>query len=110
MRTQILLRRNALWNTFVFVSQAATLWQMVRQAAPDLYAAFGKICRALGSLEAERVTDCVYATLRPVNFSSEICERLSERLRVFPVPDVGWSDWGSVERILTSLKQMGKLE
>jgi hypothetical protein len=29
---------------------------------------------------------------------------------VFPVPEVGWSDWGSVERILTSLKQMGKLE
>ena len=27
-----------------------------------------------------------------------------------PVPEVGWSDWGSVERILTSLKQMGKLE
>ena len=44
------------------------------------------------------------------NFSSGICEPLSARLRVFPVPEVGWSDWGSVERILTSLKQMGKLE
>jgi hypothetical protein len=29
---------------------------------------------------------------------------------VFPLPEVGWSDWGSAERILTSLKQMGKLE
>jgi hypothetical protein len=26
------------------------------------------------------------------------------------LPEVGWSDWGSAERILTSLKQMGKLE
>ena len=110
MRAQILLRRNALWNTFVFVSQAATLWQMVRQAAPDLYAAFGEIRRALGSLQAERVTECVYATLRSANFSSEICEPLSARLRVFAVPEVGWSDWGSVERILASLKQIDKLE
>src|SRR6266404_6660210 len=110
IRAQGLLKRGALWNTFVFVSQAATLWQMARQAAPDLYAAFGKICHALGSMQAEQVTENVYATLRSANFSSEICEPSSARLRVFPVPEVGWSDWGSVERILTSLKQMGKLE
>jgi hypothetical protein len=64
----------------------------------------------LGSLHTERVTDCVYATLRSSNFSSEICEPLSARLRVFPVPDVRWSDWGTVERILASLAQIGKLE
>jgi mannose-1-phosphate guanylyltransferase len=83
---------------------------MVRQAAPDLYEAFVKIRRALGNLQAEQVTENVYATLRSANFSSQICEPSSARLRVFPVPEVGWSDWGSVERILTSLKQMGKLE
>jgi hypothetical protein len=35
---------------------------------------------------------------------------LSARLQVFPVPEVGWSDWGSVERTYSSLKQMGKLQ
>jgi mannose-1-phosphate guanylyltransferase len=110
MQARTLLKRGALWNTFVFFTRAATLWQMVRQAAPDLYEAFVKIRRALGNLQAEQVTENVYATLRSANFSSEICEPSSARLRVFPVPEVGWSDWGSVERILTSLKQMGKLE
>lgn len=110
IQAQALLKRGALWNTFVFFTQAATLWQMVRQAAPDLYEAFVKIRQALGSFQAEQVTEDVYATLRSANFSSGICEPLSARLRVFPVPEVGWSDWGSVDRILTSLKQMGKLE
>ena len=111
MQAQVLLKRGALWNTFVFFTRAAaSLWQMVRYAAPDLYKAFVKIRRALGSLQAEQVTENVYATLRSANFSSEICEPSSARLRVFPLPEVGWSDWGSAERILTSLKQMGKLE
>lgn len=36
--TQIykLLRYDALWNTFVCVTQTTTLWEMVRQAVPDL--------------------------------------------------------------------------
>jgi mannose-1-phosphate guanylyltransferase len=110
MRAQVLLKRAALWNTFVFVTQANTLWQIVRQAAPDLYDAFLEIRRTIGSPQAEYVTQRVYSTLRPVNFSSGICEPLSARLRVFPVPEIGWSDWGSVERILTSLDEMGKLE
>ena len=110
MQAQVLLKRGALLNTFVFFTRAPTLWQMVRQAAPDLYEAFVKIRRALGSFQAEQVTENVYATLRSANFSSEICEPSSARLRVFPLPEVGWSDWGSAERILTSLKQMGKLE
>ena len=110
MQAQVLLEGGALWNTFVFFTQAAALWQMVRQAAPDLYEAFLQIRQTLGSLQAEQVTEDVYATLRSANFSSGICEPLSARLRVFPVPEVGWSDWGSVERILTSLRQMGKLE
>ena len=35
---------------------------------------------------------------------------MASRLRVLPVPDVGWSDWGSVERILSSLRQLGNLD
>ena len=110
MKAQALLKRGAIWNTFVFISQATTLWQMVRQAMPDLHEAFVEIRRALGSPHAESVIEHTYSTLPTVNFSSAICERMSEGLRVFPVPEVGWSDWGSVERILTSLDRIGKLK
>jgi mannose-1-phosphate guanylyltransferase len=105
-----LLARGALWNTFVCVAWAPTLWGMVQHVAPDLAAAFTKIRNALGKPHATIVTEQVYETLRAVNFSAGICEPLAPRLRVLPVPDVGWSDWGSIERIRASLAQMGKLE
>ncbi|MBI3301200.1 MAG: hypothetical protein HYZ72_03860 [Deltaproteobacteria bacterium] len=107
---RMLLGRGALWNTFVCVAWAPTLWAMVQRAVPDLYHAFSEIRQALGRPHAPLVIERVYETLRAVNFSSEVCEPPASRLRVLPVPDVGWSDWGSVERICASLEQMGKLD
>jgi hypothetical protein len=48
--------------------------------------------------------------MRVVNFSSAVCEPLVSWLRVLPAPEVGWSDWGSEERILRSLRKVGKLD
>lgn len=110
IHAQDLLARGALWNTFVGVARASTLWVMVRQEAPDLHRAFIEIRQALSTPEAPRVIERVYETLRAVNFSSDVCEPLAPWLRVLPVPEVGWSDWGSEERIFASLQRMGKLE
>ena len=109
-RAQGLLRQGALLNTFVCVAQANTLWELVRQVTPDLYQDFMLIRRALRTPHAEETIAQVYRTMEPVNFSSDICEPLAARLRVLPVPDVGWSDWGSAERILASLRRLGKLD
>jgi len=106
---QALLARGALWNTFVGVAWAPTLWEMIGQEAPDLYQAFAEIRQALGKPYAPLITEYVYETLRAVNFSSAVCEPLATRLRVLPVPEVGWSDWGSAKRICTSLQQLGKM-
>jgi mannose-1-phosphate guanylyltransferase len=106
---QRLLARGALWNTFVCVAWTPALWAMARQAIPDVYSAFTEIRQALGRPHAPLVIERIYDTLRAVNFSSAVCEPLTSCLRVLPVPDVGWSDWGSVERIYASLEQMGKL-
>src|SRR5262249_29052791 len=56
------------------------------------------------------ITQQVYKALPSVNFSSGVCEPLTSYLRVLPVSDVGWSDWGSVERICMTLRQLGKLD
>jgi len=107
-----LLARSALWNTFVFAGQATTLWEMVRRTAPDLYSTFERICRILSfsSSSAPLFTEHAYERLRAVNFSSGVCEPLVSWLRVLPIPEVGWSDWGTAERILASLQRVGKLE
>lgn len=105
-----LLRRGALWNTFVCIVQARALWEMTRHAVPALYEAFMTIRKTLSVPHAPMLIDRIYQTLQPVNFSADICTPLSARLRVLAVPDVGWSDWGSAERILASLQRIGKLE
>jgi mannose-1-phosphate guanylyltransferase len=105
-----LQRDGALWNTFVCVARAATVWAMTRQAAPDLCSAFTAIRWVLKSAHASRTIERVYETLRPVNFSSGVCQPLPSWLRVLRVPEVGWSDWGSEERICASLQRIGKLE
>lgn len=107
---QRLLACGALWNTFVGVAWVPTLWAMAQQAIPDVYSAFTEIRQALGRPHAPLVIERLYDTLRAVNFSADVCERLTSCLRVLPVPDVGWSDWGSVERIYASLEQMEKLD
>jgi len=33
---------------------------------------------------------------------------LAAELRVLPVSAVGWSDWGTAERIWATMKQLGK--
>jgi mannose-1-phosphate guanylyltransferase len=107
---QKLLVRGALWNTFAGVAWVPTLWAMAQQAIPDVYSAFTEIRQVLGRPHAPLVIERIYDTLRAVNFSSAVCEPLTSSLRVLPVPDVGWIDWGSVERICASLEQMGKLD
>jgi mannose-1-phosphate guanylyltransferase len=102
-----LWRQGALWNSFVCVTQSETLWRMIQQATPDIYLDFLQIFRALETSQAERVIRQVYSRLRSINFSSGVCEPWARALRVLPVPEVGWSDWGSVERIMTTLDELG---
>jgi mannose-1-phosphate guanylyltransferase len=111
MYAQELMARDALWNTLVFVTQTSTLWQMIRHSAPDLCRTFNMIRLVLNSTHAQVFTQHAYETMRTLNFSTGVCEPLTSRLRVLPVPNVvGWSDWGSAERILQTLQRVGKLD
>jgi len=105
-----LMARGALCNTFVFVAKSATLWRMFRQTAPDLYLTFEMIRVMQNSLHAALFTTHAYETMPALNFSRDVCEPLASWLRVLPMPECGWSDWGCEERILASLQQIGKLE
>ena len=104
-----LMQDGALWNTFVFAARAATLWEMTRQTVPELYGAFTGVRIMLGTNHAQKYIDQTYERLCAVNFSSAILARCAARLRVLPVPEIGWSDWGSADRILDSVMRMGRV-
>jgi mannose-1-phosphate guanylyltransferase len=105
-----LIQEGALWNTMVFTVKSTTLWQMVRDTAPSLYNSFGMIQSMLSSVHAPGFIDHIYQTIPNVNFSSHICEPMASKLRVLAVPNVGWSDWGTVASILRSLLEMGQFD
>ena len=104
-----LMREGALWNTFVFAARAATLWEITRHTVPELYGAFSGVRIMLGTAHAKKYIEQTYERLSPVNFSSAIFARCAERLRVLAVPEIGWSDWGSADRILNSAMRVGRL-
>jgi len=107
-QAQELWQHGALWNTFVCIAQSGTLWSMARRAAPQVYERFRQIRQVLGTPEGEKVTEQVYTTMPVVNFCSGVCVPLAAELRVLPVSAVGWSDWGTAERIWATMKQLGK--
>lgn len=102
-----LIRLNCLWNIFVLVGRAEVFWDIVSDTVPELYRAFWTVRFMLNSAHAQASIEHIYHTARPVNFSSEILARAQSRLRVLEVPKIGWSDWGTKERILDSLKKTG---
>jgi hypothetical protein len=62
-------------------------------------------------LKEREVLEREYRRMEPVNFSKEFLEFLAlsdpASLSVLPVPDLGWSDWGSERRILSMLNEFG---
>jgi hypothetical protein len=64
----------------------------------------------LSSVQASSLIEQIYQTIPNVNFSSDICEPMTAKLRVLAVSNVGWSDWGTVASILRSIVEIGKLD
>jgi mannose-1-phosphate guanylyltransferase len=107
-QAQELWQQGAVWNTFVCIAQSGTLWNMARRAVPEIYGRFRQIRQALGAPYREEVIEQVYTTMPAVNFCSGLCEPLANELRVLPLSAVGWSDWGTTDRIWATVKQLGK--
>ena len=94
----------------VFAVESSVLWEMVQRTSPALYHGFRLVQMSLRNGLTPQALEHIYEVIPPVNFSSAICEPLANRLCVLPVPDVGWSDWGTASSILRTLKKLGRLE
>lgn len=86
-----LIRRGALWNSFVMVFRLDTMISLLRQRRSFDY-------------EAVRQLDgAAYESLAPWNFSRDFLADIPEALGVLQVGDVGWSDWGTPEAVERTL-------
>ena len=42
------------------------------------------------------------------NFSSDLLQKATDRMAVIKVSNVLWSDWGHPQRVVSTLRQIGK--
>lgn len=92
-----LMKRGCLWNSFVMVGRVDALLKITRAALPELYAAFA---------ETEALAE-VYSRIDDSNFSHEVLAARPQDLMVMRVGDVGWSDLGEPNRVLSTLARIG---
>jgi mannose-1-phosphate guanylyltransferase len=108
-RAAELIERGALWNSFVMVFRADTLWEYVESLTPSLAAAFRRLAFT-PSPKAERAEiDDVYRRIQPVNFSSAFLRRLPgltrPALMVLDMGAVGWTDCGVEARLSEAIRE-----
>ncbi|MGD9851611.1 MAG: sugar phosphate nucleotidyltransferase [Nitrospirales bacterium] len=107
-QSQELLRQGALWNTFVMVGKVETLWNMGWTCFPEIMKGFDRLGKAVGTPAEGSTLQAIYQEMPCRNFSSEVLECLTDRLGIMELEQVMWSDWGRPERIVETLKAVGK--
>jgi mannose-1-phosphate guanylyltransferase len=102
-----LARAGCLWNSFVIVAHPAALRRLVRQAVPQLAAAFGPLEPRLGTAWEDEAARGVYAALPSTDFSRDVLQARPADLAVLPVSGVAWNDLGDPGRVLATRARAG---
>lgn len=99
-RARQLFDLGCLWNSFVMVADGQRMWRTAEARMPVQAAVIRSCVNANGSKGP-----CLaraYERMQDANFSRAVLEGAAD-LGVVPARDCGFSDWGSPERVLSSL-------
>lgn len=102
-----LMESGCLWNSFVMVGRVDALLKMTRAALPGMYSSFAAITPAFETAAEHTALGDLYARLEETNFSHQVLAVRPEDLMVMKVADVGWSDLGEPNRVLSTLARIG---
>ena len=102
------LRAGAFWNTLVFAANVDLLWTLGWQCVPDMMPLFKRLSQAIGGPEEGRALKAIYRDMPAKNFSSDLLQRVAEKLAVVELTGVLWSDWGKPERIAETLRRIDR--
>lgn len=109
-RAKTFFRAGYLWNSFILIGKARQVLRLFWQHLPEVYRPFVAHRHRLGALFPQRGLDPLYEMLPVRNVSQDLLTKAASRLTVLPVRGVTWSDWGTEERILETLRRLGETE
>lgn len=92
----MLMRAGALWNSFMMAGALRTFLDHFERALPDLLDRFTAVIEE--GLDARRL-EGLYENLPVFDFSRHLLEKTVDSLAMHAVPECGWSDLGTPERI-----------
>ena len=102
------MANGALWNTMVMVGKVDTLWNLGWECIPAIMERFERLGKTIGTVHESQTLHRLYRYMPHMNFSSEVLQKIPERLGVIELEEVLWSDWGRPERIKETLEVLGK--
>ncbi|MBI4445559.1 MAG: NTP transferase domain-containing protein [Acidobacteria bacterium] len=107
---QFFFQRGDMLNTMIVAAKAKTLWELGKMYLPSLMRQFEQFRDTLAAgnprIESKKL-EKVYSQLEVANFSGELLANAHRQSLVVRLENVGWSDWGRPERVLTSLARLG---
>lgn len=104
-----MFEQGCLWNTMVMAVKIETLWDLGRACLPEMMVHFDALLPALGTAWEASALEETYQRLGRYNFSSQIVERVPERVMVLPMTGVEWSDLGRPARIRELMGRLGRV-
>ena len=102
-----LLERGCVWNTFVMIGRAQAFLDLIRVGATDTYDAFERLLDLPESTSMNDSLSTIYQHVTSADFSKLVLSGQAERLGVWCLGDVGWSDLGDPRRVMTVLDETG---
>ena len=102
-----LMQSGCLWNSFVMVGCVDALLKMTRAAMPELYTALAAITPTFETANEHKALAALYSSIDDSNFSHQVLAVRPEDLMVMRVGEVGWSDLGEPNRVLSALARIG---
>jgi mannose-1-phosphate guanylyltransferase len=107
-RARELIDKGALWNAFILAASVQTVLHVLEGRFPGIVSRMRAAvrqdlrCPLVGSATAE-----LYERLPSLDFSRDVLgNRTDANLRVIPVPQCGWSDLGTSQRVAETLSQL----
>lgn len=101
-----LVALGALWNAFIVVAPARVLLESFMRRMPQVVEAMRlALMHADGNELGEDALAFLYRALPSLDFSRDLLEHESRRLRVAKVPHCGWTDLGTPARLAETLRR-----
>jgi mannose-1-phosphate guanylyltransferase len=102
------LAEGALLNTSVMAGKVELLWELGWKCFPDIMPHFERFSHAIVTSQEVRILDEMYDDMPSHNFSSELLRQVPDRAAVIEMEGVLWCHCGKPERIVHTLRQIGR--